>query len=355
MSGERSSDDRPKSRLVRNHPGMVFAVLPVTKDMRYLLLLLLIWLTGCSSRDRGVVVERIPGTELTATEPYSFTISPDEQWLTFLEWIMPRSRFSKEGRSAYRYHIVSLNLKTGERTEHSVESIPEGSIWASSRRIEWKYKAWRSVVDRFRSSGWNSGVFYFEPRARSRDLALDPRKPAIHFATRPEIRTCSDCPPRVAWDRAPYARFLWNLYEPASNEVSAVLRGGLIHSIYYKGERPHRTRMILHLSEDGEREVIVERPRKTGTLITIVSVRVSPNERYLAYGLHSKKQEFLSGPRQEIFVLDLNTREEKKVGTHSSVSNLIWSPDSKRLYFAGGAYDDYRGIYVVDVAATFSP
>ena len=322
--------------------------------MRWLAILMLVWLAGCK-RDRGVVIEKIPGTELTALEAYSLTISPDERWLTFLEWMMPRSRFREEAPTQMvQYHLVSLNLSTRQRTQHTVESIPEGSVWTPEHRAPWSYNVWWVVVDRFRPSGWNGGVFYLDPRARTRDLALDPRKPEIYFATRPEALTCSDCPPHDAWQRTKYAHHLWNLYEPASNVVSGVFRDGAIRTIYHVGMGTDQKLMVFRLREDGDEKLILEKQGKKGTLSVIARVRVSPDERYLAYDLHSKKQEFLTGPRERVFILDLDTHKEKKVATHGYVSNLMWSPDGNRLYFAAGEYEDYAGIYCVNVPATFS-
>ena len=89
-------------------------------------------------------------------------------------------------------------------------------------------------------------------------------------------------------------------------------------------------------------------------MVTIASLRVSPDERFLAYVVHSKKQAFLSGPSEEIFVMDLGAGGEKKVAEHSYAGNLIWSPDGNRLYFAGGAYSSDCAVFIVDVATTFS-
>ncbi len=111
--------------------------------------------------------------------------------------------------------------------------------------------------------------------------------------------------------------------------------------------------MILRLRAEGEEEVVVEREEKKGTMMIIAGLRVSPNERYLAYTVNSKKQAFLAGPRDEIFVMDLQTGKEIRVARYSYSGNLIWSPDSDRLYFASGEYSSDSAVRIVDVAATF--
>jgi hypothetical protein len=76
-------------------------------------------------------------------------------------------------------------------------------------------------------------------------------------------------------------------------------------------------------------------------------------DRTLAYHVHSKKQAFLSGPQEDIYILDLDSREEKRIGRYSSAGNLIWSRDSGQLYLAGRDFSDRAAVYVVDVAETF--
>jgi Tol biopolymer transport system component len=96
-------------------------------------------------------------------------------------------------------------------------------------------------------------------------------------------------------------------------------------------------------------------PGKKRVMIMITNVRVSPDGRYLAYVVDSKKQEFLAGPKEQLFVRDLTSGREWKFATFMFISNLIWSPDGERLYFAGGGYETNGAIRVVDVAGALTP
>jgi protease II len=125
-----------------------------------------------------------------------------------------------------------------------------------------------------------------------------------------------------------------------------------IESPYQHNQVHHRA--IYRIAETGTEQVVAEAPGKEGTHVIIGAVRASPNELYLAYVVDSKKQAFLAGPRNELFIRDLATGREKKIAKYGYMGNLIWSPDGKRLYFAGGEYSSDSAVRVVDVAATFS-
>lgn len=56
--------------------------------------------------------------------------------------------------------------------------------------------------------------------------------------------------------------------------------------------------------------------------------------------------------QEEVFVRDLETSKERKVAEFRYTSNLIWSADSERLYFAG--FGKATGVYRVRVDGVFS-
>ncbi len=308
-------------------------------------------LAGCSALKDGVVIQPIRGTEQVALYEFSISVSPDERWLAFTEWVLPKSRVFKDlppDESPSR--IATLNLKTGEVVRHTMDSIPPETLGFSPDERGWRRRRGFEIIERrFRPPGWRADTYHFQPYFQGVHVALDPVDPGIRIVAEPEEpASCSDCPPAFKVELRSRS---WDLL---SDEVSAVFRGGRIQSIYYKGERPYRTNLIYCLREDGDQKLVVERQAKKGTLMTIASLRVSPDERYLAYVVHSKRQAFLSGPREEVFVMDLQTNEHRKVAKHSYVGNLIWSPDGDRLYYAGGEYASDSAVYIVDVAATFS-
>ena len=317
---------------------------------RKAILLVTIGATGCVACHKDVVVRPIPGTEQVAIETFNITISPDERWLTFVEWKFPRKVLRKHlPPDEYDCRVTSLDLQSGTRTEHAVESVSPAALGFSDSDRQWKYHAaFRLIKERFRPPGWRGDHFYFQ-RYGGAYVALDPRKSGVVVAAQPGAPgACSDFPP------VPNFQFRDRAWELRSSYESAVFREGAIRSVYYCGESGHRTNMILRLQETGEEEVIVEREKKKRTMLTIASVRVAPDERYLAYVVDSKKQEFLAGPREELFIRELATGREKKIARYGYMGNLIWSPDGNRLYFAGGEYSSDSAVRVVDVAATFS-
>lgn len=83
-------------------------------------------------------------------------------------------------------------------------------------------------------------------------------------------------------------------------------------------------------------------------------IRVSPDERYLAYELTVNLKSGIPLPttRHELYVLDLSTGKERRVpGDFRIMGNLLWSADSKRLYYAvvdGPVADGYGdGVYCI--------
>lgn len=308
-------------------------------------------LTACSSRAGDVVMRSIPGTEQVGIDEFCITVSPDEQWLTFVEWKFPRKTIRKQlPPDEYDTRVTSLNLQTGARTRHVIESISPTALGYSPDDRQWKYGAGFSFIkERFRPPGWRAERFYFQRYYGGTYVAINPSKPDVEIAAEPDSPgTCSDCPPATS------VQFRDHSWDLLSNDVSAVFREDAVRTIYYRGEGPYRTLMILRLRAVGEEEVIVKREERKGTMMIIAGLRVSPDERYLAYTVSSQKQAFLAGPREETFIMDLQSRKEKRVARHSYTGNLIWSPDSQRLYLAGGEYASDSAVRVVDVAATFS-
>lgn len=322
--------------------------------MRFRLIVILLCLAGCSSRDPDVVIRPIPGTEQVALLSNCITVSPDERWLVFTEWKLPKSRvFEELPPSEYYARLVSLDLETGARIEHTIDSLSPKALGFSSDDSQWKYHAGFRIIEKhFHPRGWRGERFYFQRYSRSIYLALDPGAPGIRVAPKPQAPgTCSDCFPVGT------TRFRERSWDLLSEDISAVVRDGSIRSVYYVRKPDHgrwdHYRSVYRLRGEGPQETLVELPAKKHVMISIVGVRVSSDERFLAYHVHSKKQAFLSGPREDIYILDLDSREEKTIGTYSSAGNLIWSRDGKRLYFAALDSSDKAAVYVVDVAETF--
>jgi hypothetical protein len=278
-------------------------------------------------------------------------VSPDEKWLTFVEWRLPaEARVKEQMSSEYDARIASLNLQTGMRTQHSIDSLSPSALGFSNDPTRWKFHAcFRLIKEVFRPPGWIGETFYFQRYGRKTYVALDPSQPDMKIVADPDTTgTCSDCPPMTS------VEFHGQSWDLLSNDVSAVVQGGRVRSIYYWGSQPNRVNAILRVREDGEEELVVDRHQLKGTMVTIAALRVSPDERYLAYVVRSKKQEFLSGPREELFIRDLQAGNEKPIASYMAIGNLIWSAAGERLYFAGGGYSSDAAVRVVDVKEAFS-
>lgn len=307
--------------------------------------------TGCTTRAEDDATRVIPGTDEVAIEQFCITVSHGERWLTFVEWRLPaEARVNEQMSSEYDTRIVSLNLQTGLRTQHSIDSLSPSALGFPSNQTRWKFHAgFRIIKELFRPPGWIGETFYFQRYDRRTYLALDPSQSDIKIVAEPDrTGTCSDCPPMTS------VEFHGRSWDLLSDDISAVVQDGRVFSIYYRESRPNRTNAILRVRDGSEGEVIVERHQQQGTRVMISGLRVSPDQRYLAYIVRSKKQEFLSGPREELFIRELRTGEEKLITSYGSIGNLIWSPAGERLYFAGGGIASDGAVRIVDVAAAFS-
>ena len=319
--------------------------------MRILLISLLVILYGCGSVGDDVVIHRIPGTELAATKSAlatvgrsgAITVSPDEQWLLFWQWLHHPKERSNDRSLELGMTLVSLNLETGEQTSHTLGGFPYQAIRAKDLR-----SAWARVGIWFDAAGWNGGLCYVDMPPGSSHLVIDPTQPPIAVAKDlPDgHRTCSDCPPTAMLRQRLGPRATLDDYSIAWHD------GTLGKNIYNAGQEA----TIYRITSDGTHEQLLQKKARN-SYTTVSKIRVSPNERYLAYAVYSKKEFLIPLPdhREDIYVLDLEANSEKRIATHRFVSNLIWSGDSKRLYFAGsGKSGDDPGVYVVDVEATFS-
>lgn len=310
--------------------------------------------TGCSTRAGEVVIRPVPGTEQVCIEEFCITVSPDERWLTFVEWKFPRATLRKQlPPGEYHTRVVSLGLDSGVRTEHTIESIPRKALGLSGDEL-WKYRAGFSLIkERFRPPGWRGEYFYFQHYYGGTYVAFDPSKPEIEIAAEPDAPgTCSDCPPMIS------AQFRDHSWDLLSNEITVVVHEGAVGAVYYVSS-PYQLQQgddiaVYRITDAGKEEVVLEVPERGGVHVIIGSVRVSPNERFLAYTVDSKKQAFMSAPREVLFIRELATGREKRIAEYEDVGNLIWSPGGSRLYFAGGEYSSDTAVYIVDVGATFA-
>jgi hypothetical protein len=79
---------------------------------------------SCNGGGGSVVVRPIPGTEQVSADQFSISVSPDERWLAFTEWVLPKAQVLKEQqRLRYYFRITTLDLKTGQVAHHAIDSL----------------------------------------------------------------------------------------------------------------------------------------------------------------------------------------------------------------------------------------
>ncbi len=282
--------------------------------------------TGCERGD--LQAELIPGTERIEPEgnvPW-FTISPDERWLAYMEvdsadWdIKPTDR-------PQRFHLVTLEIGTLAKTHHHIEDIPGAAF---SEQLE----PWRAVIGGFHEPGWLDGLLFVpvlgSPSASW--IRFDPGVPAARRARPAAEGNCLDCAPAREWRRLTQSRGISD-----DERVHAAYRNGRFSDVIYtEGQAGRGTAAMDRVNPDGttQRLLIFDRRFKK---TYIGEMRVSPNERYVAYTLGTNLRSAMPLPtlRNEVRVLDLHTRVDRRVpGSFRVTGNLMWSPDSRRLYYA---------------------
>jgi hypothetical protein len=207
---------------------------------------------------------------------------------------------------------------------------------------------WVNIASNFRDACWYYDGCYVVLRFRPA------WKCVVFFAgiieakssSIPRNLACSDCPPSplvesmvsrlVGRSLLDYGR----LYSVAS---ASGVRGRQLYHID-KGASMGR-------SDTTGGETVVAYPRSRFRNFDIVALRVSPNERYLAYGLFTELRAPIPLPDQavQLHVYDLLEKKDHKISSgYRYISNVSWSPDSRRFYFAG-IQGKNRAVYRVDV------
>lgn len=296
-----------------------------------------VFVTACGS---NTAVERIPGTERAAGE--NISISPDEKWLVFWEWVVTPTEQYVDDRGEFSMRLASLDLDDGTVVKHELAGLPK-----KHRSISIN---WAEIERWFDPPGWYSNKFYINMYLYC--LVVDPASIIIKSGRSPTGLTCSDCPPNDIIDETIKKVYEWyGGDDDIREEYSISWRNGQSgNTIYRKSGKK-----ILRFRRNGSKDTLVEVQSRFRTA-TVSAIRISPDETYLAYTVNSKIKSPVPLPdmREEVFVLHLESKREKKLGRFRSVGNLIWSPDGRRLYYAGhnGDFTD-MGVYRVDVGRLF--
>ena len=314
---------------------------------RVILPVVTLFCVACGTND---AMERIPGTERAATRSslvtagpgYSISISPDEQWLLFWEWILTPSehRDGIDKTADLSMKLVSMNLAMLARTEHTRDNLPRP-------RFSYSYD-WMSLGSRFIPAGWYAGKFYIEMRPLE-DIVIDPLEERLRAASKPDVvYGCSDCPPPSLFRKAAGKI---SVSVDSQNCTVAWSEGRLSETMY----RVVSKGVVEEIKADGTISTVFQKQIK-GRFTTIRRLRVSPNELYLAYSVYSKLRAPipLPGGRDDIYVRHLPTGKEIKIASFSAAGHFIWSSDSERLYFAArrSGFEE-MGVYRVYVIKLF--
>lgn len=293
-------------------------------------------------------VHRLSGTELVhisvmEISDAAISVSPDDRWLVYSE-LVGSPEDLREIEYSDRYRIASIDLISGARREHRPESISKAGAVLSYARIGIRDEA-----------SWMNGIFVLENRdAQGRSLGVDPTQEVMVGVVKKLTQlNCSDCVPDEVIAKAKWMHGF-------GDRISVPLRAGdSPETVYfpYKG--------VIRATADGSADLVVRRRPKgrLGMTTVFLQLRVSPDERFIAFCVaRSLIVPFLpgSGWIYYLHIKDLHSGRERLVAARHTVSNLIWSSDSSRLYFAGyeipGVYGGnlkHRGVFVVDANEIF--
>jgi hypothetical protein len=162
-----------------------------------------------------------------------------------------------------------------------------------------------------------------------------------------ELSCCACPPPRD------YARILKDRGLRYYLGTAAYREGRFSSTIYASPHGDNRDAIDRINEDDSVQRVLANKRRFRDVMVT--SLLVSPDERYLAVVLNTNVRSPVPLPtmREELHVLDLATGEHRRVdGSYRIAGNLMWSEDSRRLYYVAvnGEPADGKGdgVYRID-------
>jgi len=162
--------------------------------------------------------------------------------------------------------------------------------------------------------------------------------------------TCSDCPPYYLDPKHPKTY--------SGLHMSRSWQNGQLGESVFECSR----KGIIKTSPGKEDVVVIKAwPKKRFQMdVDFRGVRISPDERYLAYRFHRGLMDIFPGEggKTHLYLKDLETGKDVRLISMKSFGNMIWSSDSKRLYFSAWSGRARRnafslGICFVDVKDVF--
>jgi hypothetical protein len=294
-------------------------------------------------------VRRFPNTErayasMGSDEIVAISVSPDDRWLVFAE-------FSADFPELYNvdsgdwYRIASIDLQSGaKRTHHPPADLAEDI------RLPDGYVGYGGA------GNWVDGVFVLNRNGpRRKSLVLDPAQDELVWRLLDEAPMgCSDCMPVGASGNRANKRW--------SNCGSFAWRSAA-EPVYYTSKGDD----IVRILPDSRAETVISAGSKWrfGMVARMDLLRVSPDGRFLAYSVLRDLANLLpfipgSGWTQYLYVRDLQSGRDKQLAVRGELSNLVWSSDSRKLYFSGNDTPNaiapqriHGSVCIVDMADVF--
>jgi hypothetical protein len=244
-----------------------------------------------------------------------------------------------------------MEIATGTRTHHDLEGMPQRLYRSTSVTIE---DYWKDVRVWWEEAAWNDGRMYVEMKGNMSNptwIAFTPGVSTPEVTERPPTLSCSGCPPPRELMEYAKGRGLRE-----HQELTAAYQDGAFSQVVYaeKYVRGSDEAIVERVKPDGTGTRVFE-DRRVFREIGVMDLLVSPDERYLAIDLWSNLKSPIPLPTlvHELVILDLQSGKRSLVKRTFVIGTLMWSADSKRLYFAAvneGRADGFRdGVYVVSM------
>ena len=270
-------------------------------------------------------------------------VSPDEEWITFV----------LDNEYGFPSGLVSINMETGFRTEHSLPK--ELSTSESGVGID-PFLEIATVHGQV--AGWSDGRLYLSaPVYRYGAWCIDNQKTLIGLCDLPKA-------PLLLSDGLSWGAWYKKI---GPGKLSGVpLSGDYFYvkncSTVWAGDH-YLDETYVYLSEyhgiflykDGKKRHLIQKTPKDGFLKTkyFGVLKVSPGGRYLAYTYSSKPKYFPSPFNDDVLtIIDLQSGETKLVCKERVIGNLVWGIDGGRLFFTKHRWED-GAIFVVETSEIF--
>ncbi len=284
-------------------------------------------------------VQLLPGTARASAEVGSISLSPAGRWLAFTE-LTAEPTGAKDLRPRDMYSVASVDLESGEATSHS-----------DSSKCAWNEYLYETIGWEGAASWQGEALLLRDCDGRGRYLAMRGGHQQLEVVERSrELLTCSDCAvASSAMHAIDWPQHLTSNYSYTADGTA----------VYYQIDGVR----MADAAQSGRKVVSPFAKKYLGMTTQFAQLRVSPDGHYLAYCVfYSLYVPVIpgSGWVHYLYLKDLRSGREARIAARFSLSNLVWSRDSRRLFFAGVDLPNWghegplaRGIYVVDARDVF--